>query len=108
MANGAVNGSATPTLANGSLTVTVKASGLLPGSTHASALHLGSCQWLDAVLYDLPKLTADSNGNASATITINHAQPPSSANNWCVAVDYNATLNRSYPMPISCGAVVAG
>jgi hypothetical protein len=42
---------------------------------------LGSCQWLDAVLYDLPKLTADSNGNASAAITINHAQPASSANN---------------------------
>jgi len=108
MSNGAVSGSATLTLANGSLTVTVKASGLLPGSTHASALHLGSCQWLDAVLYDLPKLTADSNGNASASITIDHAQPPSSANNWYVAIDYNTTLNRSYPMPISCGAVVAG
>jgi hypothetical protein len=108
VANGAVSGSATLTLANGSLTVTVKASGLLAGSTHASALHLGSCQWLDAVLYDLPKLTADSNGNASATITINHAQPPSSANSWYVAIDYDATLNRSYPMPISCGAVVGG
>jgi hypothetical protein len=108
VANGAVSGSATATLANGALTITVKASGLLPGSTHASALHLGSCQWLDAVLYDLPKLTADSTGNASATITINHAQAISPTNNWYVAIDYNATLNRAYFMPVSCGNVVAG
>jgi hypothetical protein len=105
-ANGAVSGNATATLANGSLTITVKASGLVPGSTHASALHLGSCQWLDAVLYDLPKLTADSSGNASASITIDHAQPISASNNWYIAIDYNSTLNRAYFMPVSCGNVV--
>ncbi|HEY7022534.1 MAG TPA: hypothetical protein VH349_15560 [Ktedonobacterales bacterium] len=105
-ANGAVSGSATLTLANDSLTITVKASGLAPSSTHASALHLGSCQWLDAVLYDLPKLTADSSGNASASITIDHAQPVSASNNWYIAIDYNSTLNRAYFMPISCGNVV--
>jgi hypothetical protein len=106
VANGAVSGSATATLANGSLTITVQASGLVPGSTHASSLHLGSCQWLDAVLYDLPKLTADSSGNASASITIAHAQAISPTNNWYIAVDYNSTLNRAYFMPISCGNVV--
>jgi len=106
VANGAVSGNATATLANGSLTITLKASGLPPGSTHASALHLGSCQWLDAVLYDLPKLTADSSGNASASITIDHAQAISPTNNWYIAVDYSSTLNRAYFMPISCGTVV--
>jgi hypothetical protein len=108
VASGAVSGSASLTLVNGALTITVKASGLVPGSTHASALHLGSCQWLDVVLYDLPKLTADNNGNALATITINHAQPISPTNNWYVAIDNNSTLNRSYPMPISCGNIVVG
>jgi hypothetical protein len=107
-ANGAVSGSATLTLANGTLTVTVNASGLLPGSTHAAALYLGSCQWLDTVLYDLPKLSADNNGNASATITINHAQPISASNNWYIAIDFNATINRAYFMTISCGNVVVG
>jgi hypothetical protein len=107
-ANGAVSGSATLALASGSLTITVKVSGLVPGSTHAAALHLGSCQWVDAVLYDLPKLAADNNGNASSSITINHAQPVSASNNWYIAVDYASTVNRSYPMPISCGNVVAG
>ena len=108
MSNGAVSGSATLTLVNGALTVAVKASGLVPGSTHASTLHLGSCQWLDAVLYDLSKPTADNTGNASATITINHAQPVSPANNWYVTIDYNSTLNRNYVMPVICGNVVVG
>jgi hypothetical protein len=108
VANGVVSGSATLTQANGSLTVTVKASGLLPGSTHASALHLGSCQWLDTVLYDLPKLSADSDGNGSATITINNGQALSPANDWYIAIDYNATLNKANFMPISCGNVVVG
>jgi hypothetical protein len=106
VANGAVSGSATATLAKGSLTITLKASGLPPGSTHASALHLGSCEWLDAVLYDLPKLTADSSGNASASITIDHAQAISPTNNWYIAIDYNSTLNRAYFMPVSCGNVL--
>jgi hypothetical protein len=107
-ANGAVSGSARLTESNGSLTIAVNASGLAPGSTHASALHLGSCQWQDYVLYDLPALTADSSGNATASIMINSAQPLSSANNWYVAIDYNSTLNRNYFMPVSCGNVVVG
>jgi len=101
-----VTGSATLTLASGALTITAKASGLVPSSTHASSLHLGSCQWLDAVLYDLPKLTSDNNGNASAIITIKHAQALAPANNCYVAIDYNSTLNRNFPMPGSCGNVV--
>jgi hypothetical protein len=107
-ANGAVSGSATLTQTAGSLTIKVQASGLIPGSTHASALYLGSCQWLNTVLYDLPKLVADNNGNASSTITINNAQPLSPANNWYIAIDYNSTLDRTYFMPISCGNVVVG
>jgi hypothetical protein len=79
---------------------------LASGSTHASALHLGSCQWLSHIRYDLPVLTADSNGNASASITINNAQPLSAANNWYIAVDGDPTLNRTYFMPVSCGNVV--
>jgi hypothetical protein len=106
VANGAVSGNATLTLANGTLTITVQAAGLAPGSTHAAALHLGSCQWLDSVLYDLPKMTADSGGTASASITIDHAQAISPTNNWYIAIDYNSALNRAYFMPVSCGNVV--
>jgi hypothetical protein len=92
--------------ANGSLVVTVKASGLQPGSTNATALDLGSCQWQDYVLYDLPAMTADSSGNGQVTMTINNAQPISTSNNWYVAIDYNATINPAYFMTVGCGNVV--
>ena len=72
--NGAITGSATLAQANGSLVVTVKASGLTPGATNATALDLGSCQYQSYVLYDLPPMTADSSGNGSVTMTINNAE----------------------------------
>jgi CHRD domain len=44
------------------LTVTVTASGLNPGS-HAAHIHLGSCQSQGAVKYMLPDFVADANGD---------------------------------------------
>jgi hypothetical protein len=103
--NGAVSGSATLTQSNGSLTIALKALGLYPGAAYATSLHLGSCQWLSYVLYDLPEMSADASGNGAVTITINNAEPLSASNDWYIAIDYSATLNRSYFMPISCGNV---
>jgi hypothetical protein len=104
--DGNITGSATLAQANGSLVVTVKASGLQPGSTNATALDLGSCQWQDYVLYDLPAMTADSSGNGQVTMTIQNAQPISSSNNWYIAIDYNSTLNKAYFMTVGCGNIV--
>jgi hypothetical protein len=104
--DGNITGSATLAQANGSLVVTVKASGLQPGSTNATALDLGSCQWQDYVLYDLPPMTADGSGNGQVTMTIQNAQPISASNNWYIAIDYNSTLNKSYFMTVGCGNVV--
>jgi len=104
--NGAITGSATLAQANGSLVVTVKASGLAPGATNATALDLGSCQYQSYVLYDLPPMTADSSGNGSVTMTINNAEPISASNNWYIAIDYNATINKAYFMTVGCGNVV--
>jgi hypothetical protein len=58
------------------------------------------------VLYDLSQLHADGNGNASASITINGAQPLPTNGNWYIAVDYNPTLNRNSFLTVSCGDVV--
>ena len=104
--NGAITGSATLAQANGSLVVTVKASGLTPGATNATALDLGSCQYQSYVLYDLPPMTADSSGNGSVTMTINNAEALSASNNWYIAIDYNATINKAYFMTVGCGNVV--
>jgi hypothetical protein len=104
--DGNITGSATLAQANGSLVVTVKATGLQPGSTNATALDLGSCQWQDYVLYDLPPMTADSSGNGQVAMTIQNAQPISASNNWYVAIDYNASINNAYFMTVGCGDVV--
>jgi hypothetical protein len=104
--NGAITGSATLAQASGSLVVTVKASGLTPGATNATALDLGSCQYQSYVLYDLPPMTADASGNGSVTMTINNAEALSASNNWYIAIDYNATLNKAYFMTVGCGNVV--
>ncbi len=106
--NGNVTGNATLSENNGALTVNYNVSGLEPNSTHATAIHLGNCTWRSYVLYDLPQLRADGNGNASASITINGAQPlpTTSQQSWYIAVDYNPTLNRDSFLTISCGDVV--
>jgi hypothetical protein len=104
--DGNITGSATLAQANGSLVVTIKASGLQPGATNATALDLGSCQWQSYVLYNLPNMTADSSGNGQVTMTIQNAQPISSSNNWYIAIDYNATINNAYFMTVGCGNVV--
>src|SRR5262249_33358234 len=91
---------------NNTLAITIKASGLQPGATNATALDLGSCGWQSYVLYNLPPITADSSGNGQATITINNAQPIVASNNWYIAIDYNATLNPNYFMTVGCGNVV--
>jgi hypothetical protein len=104
--DGNITGSATLSYANGNLAVTIKASGLQPGATNATALDLGSCQYQSYVLYDLPPMTADSSGNGSVTMTINNAEPISASNNWYIAIDYNATINKSYFMTVGCGNVV--
>jgi len=50
-------------------------------------------------------MNADTNGNGSITITINNTEPLSASNDWYIAIDYGATLNRDYFMPMSCGNV---
>ena len=106
--NGNVTGNATLTENNGSLTVNYNVSGLEPNTAHAAAIHLGNCTWRSYVLYDLPQLNADGNGNASNSITINNAQPlpATGEQSWYIAVDYNPTLNRDSFLSVSCGDVI--
>ncbi len=106
--NGNVAGNATLTENNGSLAVNYSVSGLEPNTAHAAAIHLGNCTWRSYVLYDLPQLNADGNGNASNSITINNATllPATGDQSWYIAVDYNPTLNRDSFLSVSCGDVI--
>jgi hypothetical protein len=59
-----------------SVTVTIHASGFVPGSVHAAHVHSGTCANQGGVVVMLPDLTADANGNLSATDTVPVSQQP--------------------------------
>jgi hypothetical protein len=106
--NGNVTGSATLSEDdNHNLTVNVQASGLAPSSQHGVSINLGSCTWLSYILYDLPQMTADANGNGKVSITINNAQPLPTAggDTWYVAIDYQPQTNHNHFETVSCGNV---
>jgi hypothetical protein len=83
--NGNVTGNATLSEDDShTLTVNVKAACLAPSSQHGVTINVGSCTWLSYILYDLPQMTADANGNSGVSITINNAEPLPTAgsNSW--------------------------
>jgi hypothetical protein len=59
-----------------SITVMIKASGFVPGSTHAAHVHSGTCTNQGSVVVMLPDLTADVNGSVSATDTVPVSSEP--------------------------------
>ena len=59
-----------------SVTVTIRASGFVPGSVHAAHIHSGTCASQGGVVVMLPDLTADSRGHLSATDTVPVTQQP--------------------------------
>jgi hypothetical protein len=110
---GAVDGNITGGAAlaqsyNSTLVVTIKASGQQRGSTNATALDLGSCGWQSYILYNLPAMTADTNGNRPVTMTVSNAHAMVASNIWHIAIDYSSTINTAYFATAGCGNVVVG
>jgi len=102
----AASGSATLTISNGSLMVSVDATGLAPSSSHAEHIHLGQCASQGGVKYPLPVLTADANGHATAAATFpNVSAIPLGA--WYVNIHRTVTIGTGQTDfdPILCGDV---
>lgn len=59
-----------------SVTVTIKASGFVPGTAHAAHVHSGTCAAQGGVVVMLPDLKADAHGRISATDTVPVTQQP--------------------------------
>jgi hypothetical protein len=82
------------------LTVTVTASGLTPG-THAAHIHLGSCQSQGAVQYMLMDLTANSQGQiANESRVITNVTTPIPPSGWYLNLhqgNSNTILNNGQP-----------
>jgi hypothetical protein len=105
--NQAVSGSATLTLNNQTLTVTVTVSGLVPGSVHPEHIHAGSCQSQlpGTIVYPLNNLVGDNNGNATATTVIKNVKAIPE-HGWYVNVHRSTNLTTQTGFdPIACGNV---
>jgi CHRD domain len=72
------------------LTVTTKASGLAPGSSHAQHIHLGSCAAQGEVKYGLDDLVASPTGTAEKTTVVPNAEAPP-ASGWYLNVNLGSS-----------------
>ncbi len=66
-----VSGTATLTAMDGTTQVTLSLSGFQPNTSHATHIHDGQCPTPGGIVFDLPTLTADANGVATATGIVN-------------------------------------
>jgi Cu/Zn superoxide dismutase len=92
---------------SGSFTVTVKLTGLVPGSIHVSHVHAGSCSAPGGIAYALQSVVADSAGSATTTSTIpvGYAIP---ASGWYVNVHHGPDFTEpGYAPSDSCGDMPA-
>jgi len=85
------------------LIVTLHLTGLQPGSTHASHIHVGTCSSIGEILYPLKNVIADTAGNATTVTTINNITGGIPATGWAVAVHQGPTAQTG---DLLCGDVV--
>ena len=96
------------------LTVSLRVSGLAPGSHHAVHIHSGTCQVQGAVLHGLPDLVARDDGTAIETVSIDGVTTAPPAQGWYVNVhqgDMNHIETNMGPtvqyQPLVCGNVAS-
>ncbi len=87
----------------GSFTVSIKLTGLVPNSSHASHVHIGSCASPGGIAYALLQVIADSHGDATATTRVgeDYSLPRTG---WYVNVHLGPDVAESENLPsVSCG-----
>jgi hypothetical protein len=92
---------------SGLFTLTLKLTGLVPGSSHVSHIHAGSCSAQGGIAYALQAVIADSAGTAttSSTIPASYAIP---ASGWYVNVHHGPDFTQpGYAPSDSCGDMTA-
>ncbi|GCF09452.1 hypothetical protein [Dictyobacter arantiisoli] len=90
---------------NNSTTVQISARELLPNSSHAATIRMGTCQQPGKVIYDLKNIKADSNGNIHQSTTFKNASnlPSSNMAVFILANPTNTTTKQDSNDLIMCG-----
>jgi len=87
-----------------SFTVTIKLTGLAPGSMHVSHIHLGSCAKPGGIKYALQEVIADSSGKATTTSSVAADYSTLPTGGWYVNVHKGPDLSVPANGPsITCG-----
>jgi hypothetical protein len=93
--------------ANGSFTVTIRLTGMVPMSTHISHVHAGNCSVPGGIAYALRQVIADASGAASAT-TVVPAKYLVPSSGWYVNVHTGPDFTEpDYAPSVSCGNLPA-
>jgi hypothetical protein len=93
--------------ATGSFTITIRVTGLMPGSSHISHIHAGRCEQPGGIAYALSQVIANSSGVATAT-TIVPAEYTVPASGWYVNVHHGPDFtDADYAPSDSCGDLSA-
>jgi len=98
-----VSGTGDIVKATGSFTLTIKLTGMTPGSIHVSHVHAGRCTQPGGIVYNLQPVVAGSSGTASTTTTVpaGYLVP---ASGWYVNVHFGPDFTEAeYAPSISCG-----
>jgi hypothetical protein len=87
----------------GSFTLTIKLTGMTPGSIHVSHVHAGRCSQPGGIVYNLQSVVAGSSGTATTISTVPAAYlVPTSG--WYVNVHFGPDFTEAeYAPSISCG-----
>ena len=99
----AVSGTGDIVKGTGSFTLTIKLTGMTPGSIHVSHVHAGRCSQPGGIVYNLQSVVASSSGTATTTTTVPAGYlVPSSG--WYVNVHFGPDFTEAqYAPSISCG-----
>jgi hypothetical protein len=102
-----VSGTGKVVNATSSFTITIKLTGMTPGSMHISHVHAGGCGHPGGIVYNLTSVAADSSGVATTT-SIVPAVYLVPASGWYVNVHFGPDFTETeYAPSISCGDLQA-
>ena len=91
----------------GSFTITLKLTGMVPGSSHVSHVHDGQCAAPGGIAYALQSVVADASGTAT-TVSIVPAGYAIPTSGWYVNVHHGPDFTEAdYAPSDSCGNLTA-
>jgi hypothetical protein len=99
---GKATGNILVTKGSGTFTVELQLTGLAPGSSHVSHIHVGTCQHPGGIRFALNQVIADGTGAADTRTQVPGTFPPTGSK-WYVVVHIGPDMQGSNASYLLCG-----